>query len=38
MLARLHSVCMFEPKPDIQGRAEIETLVNTFYSKIKAVS
>jgi hemoglobin len=26
---------MFEPKPDIQGRAEIETLVNTFYDRVR---
>jgi len=26
---------MFEPKPDIQGRAEIETLVNTFYDHVR---
>lgn len=26
---------MFEPKPDISGRAEIETLVNTFYDRVR---
>ncbi|MFN7561609.1 MAG: group III truncated hemoglobin [Prosthecobacter sp.] len=26
---------MFEPKPDIAGRAEIETLVNTFYDRVR---
>lgn len=26
---------MFDPKPDIQGRAEIETLVNTFYDRVR---
>ena len=26
---------MFEPKPDITGRAEIETLVNTFYDRVR---
>lgn len=26
---------MFEPKPDIQGRAEIKTLVNTFYDRVR---
>jgi hemoglobin len=26
---------MFEIKPDIQGRAEIETLVNTFYDRVR---
>ncbi|MBE2285187.1 MAG: group III truncated hemoglobin [Prosthecobacter sp.] len=26
---------MFEPKPDIQGRAEIETLVNAFYERVR---
>lgn len=26
---------MFETKPDIQGRAEIETLVNTFYDRVR---
>ncbi len=25
---------MFEPKLDFQGRAEIETLVNTFYDRV----
>ena len=31
----LHGACMFEIKPDIQGRAEIETLVNTFYDRVR---
>lgn len=31
----LHGQCMFETKPDITGRAEIETLVNTFYDRIR---
>ena len=26
---------MIEPKPDIRGRAEIETLVNTFYDRVR---
>ncbi|WP_395749644.1 group III truncated hemoglobin [Prosthecobacter sp.] len=26
---------MFETKPDITGRAEIETLVNTFYDRVR---
>lgn len=26
---------MFETKPDIQGRTEIETLVNTFYDRVR---
>lgn len=26
---------MFETKPDIQGRAEIETLVNAFYDRVR---
>lgn len=26
---------MFDPKPDIQGRAEIETLVNVFYERVR---
>jgi len=26
---------MFEPKPDIQGRAEIERLVKTFYDRVR---
>jgi hemoglobin len=26
---------MFESKPDIQGRTEIETLVNTFYDRVR---
>ena len=26
---------MFEPKPDINGRADIETLVNTFYDRVR---
>ncbi len=26
---------MFETKPDIKGRAEIETLVNTFYDRVR---
>jgi len=32
----LHGECMFETKPDIAGRAEIETLVNTFYERVRA--
>jgi hemoglobin len=27
---------MFDPKPDIQGRVEIETLVNTFYDRVRS--
>lgn len=27
---------MFKIKPDIQGRAEIETLVNTFYERVRS--
>jgi hemoglobin len=32
----LHGKGMIETKPDIAGRAEIETLVNTFYDRIRA--
>jgi hemoglobin len=34
-LLMLHGKCMFETKPDITGRAEIETLVNTFYDRVR---
>ncbi len=27
---------MTDPKPDIQGRAEIETLVNSFYGRVRS--
>lgn len=32
----LHGEYMFETKTDIAGRAEIETLVNAFYDRVRA--
>ena len=34
-MSKLHNRCMFNPKLDIAGRAEIETLVNTFYERVR---
>lgn len=34
-MSKLHNKCMFNPKLDIAGRAEIETLVNTFYERVR---